>query len=92
MFSSETGSRVAIPAIVLAAVTVLTRLIIGIQFASFYDIGVILIAVVIVEFFALLTCYPLVIARGKSQRYVWANYIIWMILLNLGPLAQHFAW
>lgn len=91
MFSPETGSRVAVPALVLAIITYLTQLICGYHNISVYELAVYLVAVVIVEFFALLTCYPLVIARGKDQRHVWANYIIWTFLANAGNIVSAFS-
>lgn len=88
MFSHETSSRVAIPALVLAIITYLTQLLCGYQNISSYDLAVYLVAVVIFEFFALLTCYGFVIIKGKDQRHVWANYIIWILIANIGNIVS----
>lgn len=92
LFSSDTLSRVAVPSFILAVVTLVIRLTFSIQTIYIDDFGAILVEILITEIFAFLTCYPFVIARGKTQGHVWANYIIWMLLLNLGSLVQYFGW
>lgn len=38
------------------------------------------------ELFAYLTCWALVFRRGKGARAVWINYIVWILIANIGPL------
>ena len=86
MFKSETLSQVAIPAAVLFGVTFIVALL----FNSYFEVLPQIIACLIYELFALITCYYLVIRKNKSRKHIWANYIIWTLFCNFGILAETF--
>ncbi len=40
------------------------------------------------QVFAYLTCLFCVIKRNKGQNGVWINYIVWILILNIGVVAN----
>lgn len=34
------------------------------------------------QIFAYLSCWTLVLRKGKPQNYVWVNYIVWTVIAN----------
>lgn len=47
-----------------------------------------IVTCIIVEVFAYITCWALVIKRGKSSNAIWINYIVWAIIMNAGNLSS----
>lgn len=41
----------------------------------------------IAQILAYLTCRYLVIEKGKGNREIWVNYIVWTLIMNLGTVA-----
>ena len=86
MFKREVLAQVAIPAVVLFIANFAVAVICG----TYTDVFSQIIAGLIAEFFALITCYYLVIRKNKASSHIWANYIIWILIFNLGILAETF--
>ena len=42
----------------------------------------------IFEVLAYITCWALVLRKGKGERAVWINYILWIVFANLGTIAN----
>ena len=76
---------VAIPALTLFVITfVVNFLSAG---ASFHVISAIVMCA-ITEALAYLSCWALVLRKNKGQQAVWVNYIVWIVLMNLGSVVS----
>ena len=40
------------------------------------------------QVFAYITCWAFVLRRDKGYRQIWTNYIVWILILNLGTVAS----
>lgn len=49
-----------------------------------------LIPCAIGQFFSYGCCWALVLRKGKGQRQVWTNYIVWTIVLNIELVSEMF--
>ena len=91
MLNKRNLSSVGWPALALFIVTLLIQgLIVYYTHFSFYifDAISLCIAGVICEVFAYMTCWSLVIRKKKDDNWIWINYIVWMLIMNLGSVAD----
>lgn len=49
-----------------------------------------LISCALGQLFSYGCCWAFVLRKGKGQYHVWINYIVWILLLNLGTVAGMF--
>lgn len=54
----------------------------------FVSFGAIIVSDIIVQIIAYLTCYFFVIKRNKGQKGIWINYIIWILVFNIGIVSE----
>lgn len=47
-----------------------------------------LISLALGQAFSYITCWALVLRKGKNRRYVWINYIVWILILNIGVVTE----
>ena len=85
-------SSVAWPSLVFLLITLLVQYIdYQPMLASLFDIGgwliSSLVACIIWQVLAYISCWAFVLRNGKPQNYVWINYIVWTILANLGNIS-----
>ena len=85
MFSKDALRIAAIPAAFLFIITFVLNLLLG-------SIGVLssVFACIFYEIFAYITCWVFVLAKNRSDTALWANYIIWLLIANLGQVVSYF--
>ena len=52
-----------------------------------YTLSSWVVAALIYELFAYITCWALVLNKGKSDRAVWLNYIVWTLIAVIGNVS-----
>ena len=92
--NNELNSKVniLIPAIVFFVINTIVQYLQQVQNFDFVPLFGFLIQVItynlIAQTLAYLTCRFLVIKRNKGQKGVWINYIIWILVMNLGVVSE----
>ena len=85
--------RISWPALTFLLITLLVTYIndqpvFSSSYAIIAWIGAVLITNIIWQILAYLSCWVFVLRQEKEQNYVWANYIIWTIVANLGIVSE----
>ena len=92
--NNELNSKVniLIPAIVFFVINTIVQYLQQVQNFDFVPLFGFLIQVItynlIAQTLAYLTCRFLVIKRSEGQKGVWINYIIWILVMNLGVVSE----
>lgn len=78
--------RLVFPIIVMT-VGYLIAQIIGRMYAG---IGAFIVAALILNVFAFITCWAFVLRKNKSDAHIWINYIVWLVLISIGTIGNKF--
>ena len=84
MFKQDRLNRVKWPTFVMAIVIIALGVMVEPPFSlmSFvYTAGSYLVTSIIMAVFAYMTCVIFVFRKNRSQRAVWINYIVWMLII-----------
>ena len=89
----ENFKRTLFPILACVLVTFLCSLISG-EFAAFGQstelsiviVGTHILTQLIFQVLALFTCWLFVLRPNRADIHVWINYLVWMLIMNLGKL------
>lgn len=85
MFRKDSLQIAVIPSAILFIITFVLNLLLG-------SIGWLsnVFACIFIELFAYITCWVFVISKNKSGTLLWVNYIVWILIANLGQVVNYF--
>lgn len=91
MINKRNLSDIALPALSLFIVSLVIQVLIE-YFTTFYIntyvIASIAIGCLFTQIFAYITCWFFVFRKNKSYKAVWINYIVWILIMNLGSVSE----
>lgn len=80
---------ILIPASILLVIHTIVQCLYEIHISqTFVSFGALIVSNLIAQIIAYLTCYFFVIKRNKGQKGVWINYIIWILVFNIGIVSE----
>ena len=95
MFKKENLKKVKLQAAIFGVSLLITNIVTN----NYFNLLSVFITIIISEFIAYLSCYALVflhyknkplnnINNAKLSKHIWINYIVWIILMNVGVWAE----
>lgn len=94
MINKRNISEVMWPALALFVVTMLIQSLIEYYSAAYLNTFIfasLAIGCLFSEIFAYITCWAFVFRKSKSHRAVWINYIVWILIMNIGTVYDFLA-
>lgn len=91
MINKRNLSDAAWPALSLFVVSLVIQVLIEYITAFYidtYSIASIAIGCLFAQIFAYITCWCFVFRKNKGYRSVWINYIVWILIMNLGRVVD----